>query len=107
MKRAIALAVMTVALAGVGGCAGMSSKIARLHVGDERDHVLKRLGPPDSDRSMVGYEVMSWLDRRPGRFSFAHKDYTVVMKDGKVTQFGPGLIRREGKTDLQIETGDP
>jgi len=104
MKRAIAVALLT---AGLAGCAGMSSKIARLDVGTPRDEVIDHLGPPDSDRNMIGFEVMSWIDRRPGRFSFSHKDYTVVLKDAKVVQFGPGLVRRDGKTSLQIETGDP
>jgi hypothetical protein len=104
MKRAIALAVITV---GIAGCQGMASKIARLDVGTQRDEVIGHLGRPDSDRIIVGYEVMSWLDRRSGRFSFAHKDYTVVLKEGRVVQFGPGLIRRDGKTSLQIETNDP
>jgi hypothetical protein len=104
MKRLIAVAFLA---AGLAGCAGMATKVSRLEVGMGRDEVFDRLGPPDSDRSIIGYEVVSWLDRRPGRFSFSHKDYTVVLKDGKVTQFGPGLIRRDGKTSLQIETGDP
>lgn len=104
MKRLIAVAILAM---GLAGCQGMAAKVSRLEVGTTREDVLDRLGPPDSDRSIVGYEVMSWLDRRPGRFSFSHKDYTVVLKDGKVTQFGPGLIRRDGKTSLQIETGDP
>jgi len=104
MKRAIALAVIAV---GIAGCQGMASKVARLQVGTQRDEVIERLGPPDSDRAMIGFEVLSWLDRRPGRFSLSHRDYTVVLKDGRVTQFGPGLIRRDTKTTLQIETGDP
>lgn len=104
MKRAIAVAVVTV---GIAGCQGMAAKIARLDVGTQRDEVIERLGKPDSDRTIIGYEVLSWLDRRPGRFSFSHKDYTVVLKDGKVVQFGPGLIRRDTKTTLQIETEDP
>ena len=104
MKRAIAVAVISV---GIAGCQGMASKIARLNVGTQRDEVIEHLGPPDSDRNIVGFEVLSWLDRRPGRFSFSHKDYTVVLKEGKVVQFGPGLIRRDGKTSLQIETDDP
>ena len=104
MKRAI---VMVALVAGVAGCQGMGAKIARLDVGTERDEVIDRLGRPDSDRTMVGYEVLNWFDRRPSRFSFSHKDYTVVLKDGKVVQFGPGLIRRDGKTSLQIETDDP
>ncbi|MGE7136566.1 hypothetical protein ACQKIE_02955 [Luteibacter sp. NPDC031894] len=104
MKRVIAVAVL---VAGLVGCQGMAAKIARLDVGTPRDEVIDRLGRPDSDRSIVGYEVLSWLDRRPGRFSFSHKDYTVVLKEGKVVQFGPGLIRRDGKTTLQIETDDP
>ncbi|MDF3981589.1 hypothetical protein P3W24_06385 [Luteibacter sp. PPL201] len=104
MKRAVAMVIVAASLAG---CQGMGAKIARLDVGTDRDEVIDRLGRPDSDRSMVGYEVLSWLDRRPSRFSFSHKDYTVVLKDGKVTQFGPGLIRRDGKTSLQIETDNP
>lgn len=104
MKRAIAVAAVA---AGIAGCQGMAAKIAKLDVGTQRDEVIERLGRPDSDRSIVGYEVLNWFDRRPGRFSFSHKDYTVVLKDGKVVQFGPGLIRRDGKTSLQIETGDP
>jgi len=104
MKRAIALAAIAV---GIAGCQGMAAKVARLQVGTQRDEVIERLGPPDSDRAMIGFEVLSWLDRRPGRFSLSHRDYTVVLKDGRVTQFGPGLIRRDTKTTLQIETGDP
>jgi hypothetical protein len=104
MKRVMAVGLVALVLAG---CQGMAAKVSRLDVGTPRDEVLERLGPPDSDRRIVGYEVMSWLDRRPGRFSFSHKDYTVVLQDGRVTQFGPGLIRRDGKTSLQIETDDP
>lgn len=104
MKRAI---VVTLVAIGVAGCQGMAAKMARLDVGTSRDEVIDRLGRPDSDRTMIGYEVLSWLDRRPGRFSLSHRDYTVVLKDDKVVQFGPGLIRRDGKTTLQIETDDP
>jgi hypothetical protein len=103
-NRAIVIILLATVLAG---CAGMASKVSRLKIGAPRDEVIDRLGPADSDRTMVGFEVMSWLDRRPGRFSFSHKDYTVVLKDDKVVQFGPGLIRRDGKTSLQIETDDP
>ncbi|NID14863.1 outer membrane protein assembly factor BamE [Luteibacter yeojuensis] len=104
MKRAIVVAAV---VTGLAGCQGMAAKIARLDVGTSRSEVIERLGRPDSDRSIIGYEVLSWLDRRPGRFSFSHKDYTVVLKDDRVVQFGPGLIRRDGKTSLQIETDDP
>lgn len=98
---------MAALAAGLAGCQGMAGKIARLDMGAPRSEVIDRLGRPDSDRSIIGYEVLSWLDRRPGRFSFSHKDYTVVLKDDKVVQFGPGLIRRDSKTTLQIETEDP
>jgi hypothetical protein len=104
MKRLIAVAAIAV---GLAGCQGMAAKVSKLEVGTAREDVLDRLGPPDSDRSIIGFEVMSWLERRPGRFSFSHKDYTVVLKDNKVVQFGPGLVRRDSKTTLQIETGDP
>lgn len=104
MKRLIVVAATAVALAG---CQGMAARVSKLEVGTPRADVLDRLGAPDSDRTIIGFEVMSWLDRRPGRFSFSHKDYTVVLQDGKVTQFGPGVVRRDSKTTLQIETGDP
>ena len=108
INKAIAGVFLALAMTlGVAGCKGMASKVARLDVGKDRDEVIHRLGPADSDRTMVGYEVMSWIDRRPGRFSLSRKDYTVIFKDGKVVQYGPGLVRRDGKTSLQIETNDP
>lgn len=103
MKRVVAVVLLS---AGLAGCQGMAAKVAKLDVGTDREKVIHRLGAPDSDRAMIGYEVMSWLDRRAKRFSFSHEDYTVVLKDGKVVQYGPGLVRRNGKDSLKIDTGD-
>ena len=48
-----------------------------------------------------------------GRVTGTHQNYKPVLKllrrccgHLKVTQFGPGLVRRDSKTSLQIETGD-
>jgi hypothetical protein len=45
---------------------------------------------------MGDYEVYTYLNRHRKRRSLHHTDYTVVMQDGKVVQFGPGLPQREG-----------
>ncbi|TCV93276.1 hypothetical protein EC912_105136 [Luteibacter rhizovicinus] len=100
MKRFLGTLALTVALAG---CQGMGTKIAKLDVGTPREEVVDRLGRPDSVRTVIGFEVMSYLNRHRSRFSFSSSDYTVILKDGLVTQFGPGLIKRDSKTTLVIE----
>ncbi|MBB3228037.1 outer membrane protein assembly factor BamE (lipoprotein component of BamABCDE complex) [Luteibacter sp. Sphag1AF] len=100
MKRLVVTLALTFMLAA---CQGMGTKVSRLSVGMPREEVMDRLGQPDAVRTIIGFEVLSYLNRHRSRFSLSSRDYTVVLKDGKVTQFGPGLVQRDSKTTLVIE----
>jgi outer membrane protein assembly factor BamE (lipoprotein component of BamABCDE complex) len=99
MKRIMGAAVLAVALAG---CHTTGQKITTLDPGTSREQVVATLGRPDALSTMGDFEVYTYLARHRTRTSLVHTDYTVVMKDGKVTQFGPGLARREGLHGIAI-----
>ncbi|TCV93352.1 SmpA/OmlA family protein [Luteibacter rhizovicinus] len=100
MKRIIG----TVALAIVAtGCQTTGGRITQIDVGSSRDQVVETLGRPDSVRTVTDFEVLSYLDRHRTRMSVAHTDYSVVLKDGKVVQFGPGQVRRDGLHSVVID----
>jgi outer membrane protein assembly factor BamE (lipoprotein component of BamABCDE complex) len=100
MKRtlcAIALAIVST------GCQTTGHKITKIDVGASRDQVIATLGRPDSVRAVGDFEVLNYLDRHRTRVSMAHTDYAVVLKDGKVSQFGPGQVRRDGLHSVVID----
>lgn len=99
MKRIMGAAVLAVALAG---CHTTGQKITRLDPGSSRDQVITTLGRPDAMRSVAEFEVYTYLARKRTRYSLAHTDYTVILKDGHVVQFGPGLAQREGVHSVVI-----
>lgn len=99
MKRILGTAALVVALAG---CHATGQKITRLDPGTDRGTVLATLGRPDAVRTFDGYEVYTYLGRHRSRMSLSHTDYTVVLKEGQVVQFGPGLAQREGLHGVTI-----
>lgn len=99
MKRIMGAAVLAVALAG---CHTTGQKITTLDPGSSREQVVATLGRPDAVRTVGDFEVYTYLARHRSRLSVMHTDYTVVMKDGHVMQFGPGLAQREGLHGVMI-----
>ncbi|QNK01307.1 outer membrane protein assembly factor BamE domain-containing protein [Dyella telluris] len=99
MKRILGTAALVVALAG---CHATGQKITRLDPGSSRDTVLATLGRPDAVRTFGDFEVYTYLARHRKRTSLSHTDYTVVLKEGQVVQFGPGLAQREGLHGVTI-----
>ena len=93
MKRIMGAAALAAALAG---CHATGQKITRLDPGSSREQVLATLGRPDALSTMGEFEVYTYLDRHRTRHSLTHTDYTVVMKEGHVVEFGPGVAQREG-----------
>ena len=94
-KFAAAIAALGVVCA-LCGCRTTGQRITHLYTGNSAAEVRDWLGRPDAVRTMGDYEVYTYLNRHRKRRSLHHTDYTVVMQDGKVVQFGPGLPQREG-----------
>ncbi|MFC5741297.1 outer membrane protein assembly factor BamE domain-containing protein [Dyella tabacisoli] len=93
MKRITGMAALAVALAG---CHTTGQKITQLDPGTTREQVVATLGRPDAMRTVAEFEIYTYLARHRSRISVTHTDYTVILKDGHVVQFGPGLAQREG-----------
>ncbi|WP_266168850.1 outer membrane protein assembly factor BamE domain-containing protein [Dyella subtropica] len=100
MKRIMGAAVLAVVLAG---CHTTGQKITKLDPGSTREQVVAALGRPDAMRTVGEFEVYTYLARKRTRLSVVHTDYTVILKDGQVVQYGPGLARREGVHSMVIE----
>lgn len=95
MNKSAAIAVLGIACA-LSACQTTGARITHLYTGNSEVEVRETLGRPDAVRVLGDYEVYTYLARRHSRLSLHHTDYTVVMRDGKVVQFGPGLAQREG-----------
>lgn len=80
----VAMAFLTAAFGG---------KIKKLEIGDDRERVVKLLGKPDGVRSYENTEALMYADRLMSGFKWTRADYVVVLRDGKVTEYGPGEIR--------------
>lgn len=80
----------------LSACHTTGAKITHLYTGNSEMEVRDTLGRPDAVRVVGDYEVYTYLHRHRGLLTLRHTDYTVVMENGKVVQFGPGLARREG-----------
>jgi hypothetical protein len=99
MKRILAAALILVALSA---CRTKGEKITHLGPGSDNATVLLVLGRPDAMRVVGDYQVYSYLHRHRKRRSLSHTDYTVILKDGKVVEFGPGRAQREGLHSIAI-----
>lgn len=102
MKRMLCAVIFTAVIAG---CQTTGHKITKIDIGANRADVIATLGRPDSVRTVGDFEVLNYLDRHRTRMSLAHTDYAVVLKDDKVSQFGPGQVRRDGLHSVVIDAG--
>ena len=99
MKRILVAALVMVALSA---CRTTGERISHLGPGSDRADVLLELGRPDAMRVVDDYQVYTYLGRHQKRRSLFRTDYTVILKDGKVVEFGPGRAQREGLHSIAI-----
>lgn len=95
MNKLAAIAVLALA-STLGACQTTGARITHLYTGNSEIEVRDTLGRPDAVRVLGDYQIYTYLARHHSRLSLRHTDYTVVMQDGKVVQFGPGVAQREG-----------
>lgn len=75
------------------GCA-TGGKVRDLNVGQDRASVERDLGRPDGYSQVDGYDVLTYKNRLMSAWSWDKADYQVILKDGRVVQYGPGEVRR-------------
>jgi hypothetical protein len=99
MRKVIFAGVVSLLLAG---CA-TGEKMRRLDAGMDRQTVEKQMGRPDGFSEQDGYQVLTYKNRLMSGWSWDLADYQVLLRDGRVVQYGPGVVRQnQANTGLVI-----
>jgi len=88
--RNVLLAALVV---GLAACA-TGEKMRRLDVGMDRAMVERQLGRPDGFSEQDGYQVLTYKNRLMSGWSWDRADYQVLLEDGRVVSYGPGIVRQ-------------
>ena len=89
---ALRLSTFLIAAALVGCFTGQSIK--QLELGMTRQEVVKILGKPDGVRQDGEYEALGYTNRMMGGWSPDRADYSVILRDGRVVEYGAGKVRQ-------------
>lgn len=68
-------------------------RIVRLDPGMSKNQVVDVMGRPDGYKAQDGYEVLRYTNRLISGWSWDRADYNVVIKDGKLVEYGAGEVR--------------
>ena len=90
--RTLASCVLAGGILLVAGCA-TGEKITRLDAGMSREQVISTLGKPDGFQTLGEYDAIKYTNRLMSGFSWDRGDYFVILKNGKVIEYGVGAVR--------------
>ena len=74
------------------GCA-TGERISQLSPGIYQADVVQILGKPDGYRTDGDYTILKYTNKLISGWSWDRADYFVILKDGKVTEYGSGEVR--------------
>jgi len=95
MKKARTALTLMVLAGLTGGCV-TGQKMGDIHEGMSKSEVVSVLGNPDGYQRSGQYEALRYTDRLISGWSWNHTDYTVLLRDGRVSEYGSGQVRQEG-----------
>lgn len=75
------------------GCA-TGERMQAVSAGMSKNDVVSQLGEPDGYKRRGNYEALQYTNRLISGWSWDRTDYTVILKDGKVVEYGPGEVRQ-------------
>ena len=90
MFRTTLLLIITLFLAS---CV-TGEKVPRLSEGMSKAEVMALLGRPDGFRRSGEYEALQYTNRLISGWSWDRTDYTVILKDEKLVEYGAGQVRQ-------------
>ena len=76
----------------ISSCA-TGERIVRLDPGMTKGQGVEVMGRPDGFKAQNGYEVLRYTNRLISGWSWDRADYNIVMKDGKLIEYGAGEVR--------------
>lgn len=90
--RIALLAALAAAL--IAGCA-TGQQVARLEPGMNKAQVDSIMGAPDGYQQRNGYEILKYSNRLMSGWSWDRTDYVVLLRAGKVVEYGNGEVREK------------
>lgn len=90
MLRLICALALLVVLAGCVTGELMQS----VREGMSKDEVIEVLGNPDGFQRSGEYEALRYTNRLISGWSWDRADYNVILRDGRVLEYGPGQVRQ-------------
>lgn len=73
-----------------------------VHEGMSKDEVIATLGSPDGFKKAGESEALIYTNRLISGWSWDRTDYTVIINNGVVTEYGTGQVRQNGPNTLVI-----
>jgi hypothetical protein len=94
MRRTIAGVSLMLALSA---CV-MGERMQSVREGMSKDEVISVLGNPDGFQRVGDYEALRYTNRLISGWSWDRADYNVILKAGRVVEYGPGQVRQREPT---------
>ena len=91
--RLLFLATSFLSVVALFSACTTGEKMSSLEPGMTRQQVVGMLGRPDAVRSSGPYEQLEYTHRLITGWSWDRSDFNVILKNGRVVEFGHGEIR--------------
>lgn len=87
--------IILILVLSIVGCA-FGEKMKRIEPGMHKSKVKEILGEPDGYKRSGKYESIQYTDRVISGWDVkSTTDYTIVFKNNKVVEYGPGKVRKK------------
>ena len=87
------LFIIATVLLFLGACF-TGEQMSNVREGMSKEEVLSKLGNPDGFQRSGEYEALRYTNRFISGWSWDRTDYTVILKSGRVVEYGPGQVRQ-------------
>lgn len=83
--------------AALFGCV-IGERMQNVREGMSKDEVIGLLGNPDGFQRSGDYEALRYTNRLISGWSWDRADYNVILRNGRVVEYGPGQVRQRDPT---------
>ena len=99
--------LLAISIASVLSACTTGEKMSKLEPGMTRQQVVGILGRPDAVHSSGPYEQLEYTHRLITGWSWDRSDFEVILKDGRVLEFGHGEIRDRSPQVVYMHSDAP